>query len=310
MSINKSFLAPRREEAIKKLRTKLSDYFIAKGISTNKRYPYILDTREHWHNNIIEVRVLDYITNLKAEKENQREPFPLHKYLHHGLSSQAFLFNLLGPVVADKRFDVIDEIVNSAGVALDGKVSTINFELEDRSVFRENQGQPTSVDIAAETDTGERIYAEFKFTEAEFGGCSLFVNGDCDGRNPAANFKMCYLHCIGRQYWNVMSKFNLITSEVLKESRCPFTDLYQAYRLIMFALDKGGHFILIYDERNPAFYVKTPNGLTRGVFARFLEYLPQEVRDKCHLVSTQKIFDILKRNIREQWVENLQAKYF
>ena len=302
-------LSPRRGKAIKELRLNSKNYFLNKKLSVSKKYPYILSSWHDWPENIVDNRVVEYINNVKEARRRNKEPFPLHKYLHHGLSSQAMLFNLLGPLVVGGRFDVIDEILKIAGVKSQGKVTTVEFEIEDREVFNEKQAQPTSVDLVIYSDAGEKYFCEFKFTEAEFGGCSLFFKGDCDGRNPSEKLDICILHDAGRRYWELMENFKLITPMVKKDSRCPFVDLYQAYRVTMFSLEKNGDFILIYDERNPAFYVNTSIG-ARGVYARFLEYLPKSALSRCHHVSTQQVFNIISNLVKEEWVQEVGKKYF
>jgi len=300
------YLSPRRGQIVKQLRKQLSEYYKNKGYPVLKKYPFILSDWNNWDKNIIRRDVADYIKEIREGRKENSKPFPLHKYIHHGLSSQAMLFNLLGPLVVDQNYTVFDEILKKAGIATKGIVSNVEFEIEDRDIFKEKNAQPTSVDLVITTDKDEKYYCEFKFTEAEFGGCSLYFNGDCDGRNPSNEFNMCVLHAEqGREYWNLISKYNLLTTE----SRCPFIDMYQAYRVVMFALENNGEFILIHDERNPTFFVETPK-LTRGVYARFLESLPAQVRDKCHLISTQQIFKTIQSSIKEPWVDELKIKYF
>jgi len=43
--------------------------------------------------------VAAYIEEEHAQREAQQQGFPLHKYTHHGLSSQAMLFNLVGSLI-------------------------------------------------------------------------------------------------------------------------------------------------------------------------------------------------------------------
>lgn len=303
-----AYLSPRRIFMVKELRTKLEHYFRGKGFTTSKKYPFILSDWNDWSNNIIHKRVVDYIMSIKAERKGKKS-FPLHKYLHHGLSSQAFLFNLLGPVIIDKHFAVFDLILEKTGAAPKGKVSSVELEIEDREIFEEKTAQPTSVDLVITTTASENYFVEFKFTEAEFGGCSLFFNGDCDGRNPATIPEMCYLHVIGRTYWPLMKKHGLLTRTVIQESRCPFIDLYQAYRVVLFAVEKKGKFILIHDDRNPAFYIDTQKG-KRGVFARFIEYLPPSIQQECHIISTQDILKIIKNILGPDYTKELEDKYF
>ena len=41
------------------------------------------------------------------------------------------------------------------------------------------------------------LFVESKFVEKDFGGCSVFRNGDCDGRNPVSDPSDCYMHHLG-----------------------------------------------------------------------------------------------------------------
>ena len=298
-----------RNPWIRGLRSQLAAYFAARGLPVSHRYGYILADRDDWRENIIEPRVADFVTRLQTNRQSQGRPFPLHRWIHHGLSSQALLFNLLGPIIVNCQWDVVDRIFQEADIRLKGSVLGVDLEIEDRAVFEEWQGQPTSVDLVCRTDTDEGVYVEFKFTEAEFGGCSVFERGNCDGRNPAANFDLCYLHTLGRRYWPLLEKHSLLTNAVRAESRCPFIDLYQAYRVLLFALEKGGHFLLMYDERNPSFLAQTPR-LRRGLFARFEEALPAEARARCHSITHQAMVAILERQGNADWLIEVQEKYF
>lgn len=287
----------------------LAKYFKDKN-SKDSRFPissrhsYILAKRSDWHKNIILDRVAQYLDTRIAERH-----FALHKWIHHGLSSQAFLFNLLGPLVVDKQWHIFDEILHQAGIQLSTNITNAEFELEDPDVFNEQQGQPTSIDLCLYTGDMEKVFIEFKFTEKNFGGCSVFGDGDCDGRNPAKNPDLCYLHHIGRLYWQLMKKHGLLTKQIKKDSQCPFSTLYQFYRLILFALKKNGHFLLLYDERNPSFLVER-DGIKRGLFNLVYESLPGKIQSKCHALSVQSILPTLQKHPELDWTDELIEKYF
>ncbi len=57
------------------------------------------------------------------------------------------------------------------------------FEVEDRTVFNENYGQSTSLDLAIEGPAGPAVYLESKPVEPGWGGCSVYAQGDCDVRH-------------------------------------------------------------------------------------------------------------------------------
>lgn len=293
------------------LKKYLAQYF--KGKKTrdprfpiSSRHSYILAKNSDWHKNIILDRVAQYFDREITERERH---FALHKWIHHGLSSQAFLFNLLGPLVVDKQWHIFDEILHKASIQLSTSITNAKFELENPEVFKEMKGQPTSIDLCLYTGDIEKVFIEFKFTEKNFGGCSVFNNGDCDGRNPAKDFNLCYLHHIGRQYWELMKQYSLLTEQMENNSQCPLSTLYQIYRLILFSLKKNGYFLLIYDERNPSFLVERDN-IKRGLFNRVYDSLPQDTQSKCHAFSVQHILPILQNHPQLDWLDELKAKYF
>lgn len=306
---SKEKIAPRRSEWLRVLRAQVADYFASKGLSVTRKYPYILaGGRDSWPQNVIDPEVVRFIERIRDERLANNKGFPLHKYVHHGLSSQAMLFNLLGPVLAPKRWDVFNRILDSMETRFSQRVIGAEIEVEDRSVFNEQRGQPTSVDLYLHTQGGEPVIVEFKFTEAEFGGCSLFTNGDCDGCNPATDFELCYLHTIGRRYWEIMQRHELLTGRIRADSICPFANFYQAYRLVMFALEQRGCFLLIYDERNPSLLWRLTSP-ERGAFVRFWELLPPHAQDRCYSLSIQRIVKVLDVSFPFATLAEVKAKY-
>ncbi len=303
-------IAPRRAAWLPELRAQVAAYFAEKGLPVRSTAPYILaGGKQRWPLNIIEPEVATMIRTIMAERRAAGHPFPLHRWIRHGLSSQAFLFNLMGPVLLAKRWDVFDAILESAEIPLSGHVMDAKLEEEDRSIFNEGRGQPTSVDLYIQTDQGDTVCAEFKFTENGFGGCSVFESGDCDGRNPARDFGLCYLHVIGRIYWLLMQKHGLITDSLEANSICPFVTLYQAYRILIFSLERGGHFLLIHDARNPSF-AWSFTSTDRGAFALFSELLPASAQRTCHRITTQEVVEILERVFPFPTLDEVKAKYF
>ncbi len=307
--VTNTWLFPHGKEWEEDLKRHLTKYFQNKGYKVYSTRGHILQNRSDWHKNIILERVSNYIKEQKDDRYKKRQPFPLHKWIHHGLSSQAFLFNLLGPLVVDRQWHIFDEILLQAGIQLSTPITSAEFEVEDREVFNEQQAQPTSIDLCLYARDEMKVFIEFKFTEKNFGACSVFNNGDCDGRNPANDFNLCYLHHIERNYWELMKKHGLLTNQIKNDSQCPFATLYQLYRLILFALEKKGHFLLLHDERNPSFLVER-NNIKRGLSNRVYESLPTNIQNKCHTLSAQSILPILQRYPELDWTNELKEKYF
>jgi len=295
----------RRQDLIRKLRRQTAVYFKNKGYAVSSN-GYILVNRDNWQDNIILPEVVTYIVEEIRHREQTENPFPLHKWIHHGLSSQACLFNLLGEFVVKQDYPTIKEIISLSEpeLKLAGNISIAQFEYEDRDVFAEYQGQPTSIDLVLGTDRDEKVFIEFKFTEAEFGTCSVYEDGDCDGSNPKDNLNTCYLHQIGRTYMDLMNNYDLLSNI----EHCPFTEFYQAYRLLGFTLKNSGYLLLIHDERNPSFLAET-GGIKRGKYQRFRRLLPKEVADKIHILGMQRILEYLEEYKSLSWLAEFREKY-
>ena len=71
------------------------------------------------------------------KKHLAKIPFPIHNNIHHGLSSQALLINLLGPLIVDEQWEKFDKILKRAKLSLNGKISGVDLEYTNRSVFHE-----------------------------------------------------------------------------------------------------------------------------------------------------------------------------
>ncbi|WP_018124616.1 PGN_0703 family putative restriction endonuclease [Desulfovibrio oxyclinae] len=295
------------------VRAAAEKWFEDKEYATAAKRPYCLSGgRESWPGNIISDQVVEYIQSTKEQHEQERTCFPLHKYLHHGLSSQAMLFNLLGPLKVRGDLTPLENMVAAAGIK--GPVGNVDltFEFDDRSVFNEDAGQPTSIDACLHGDSGNAVFIEAKFAESGFGGCSVFSRGDCAGRNPSPDrFSECYLHHIGRAYWQRMKELGMTESPLLQGRICPFVSYYQFFREAMFALHLGGSFLLLHDSRNPA-YVKERDGdgEQAGLWPFLLESIPDQYRDRIGRVTVQDLVAEIKRhNIHSDWIDLFEAKY-
>ena len=152
-----------------------SAWFAGRGLETNPRYPYILTGRDRWPQNILVPEVVAFIESKAATKKGV-EAFPLHKYVHHGLSSQALLFNLMGPFVARGEVGPLAAALTAKGIRVPAGGWTPEFEYGKRDVFNEDSGQPTSIDLALRApEPGVSAFVECKFVEREFGQCSVFT---------------------------------------------------------------------------------------------------------------------------------------
>jgi len=285
-----------------------SAWFAEHGLETNPRYPYILAARDRWPQNILVPEVVAFIESRAAAKKGV-EAFPLHKYIHHGLSSQALLFNLMGPFVARGEVGPLAAVLSAKGIEVPAGGWTPEFEYGMRGVFNEDSGQPTSIDLALRAPAAEMsAFVECKFVEREFGQCSVFTGGDCDGRNPVADLGLCYLHHIGRRYWDVALEHGLLDGPLSIEALCPFAVHYQFFRELLLALEEGGVFVLLSDARSPVFFQDGPQG-PRGLMPVVMSLLPEHVRRRVVLLTVQEVLEQIVDSPDDAWVPELRRKY-
>jgi len=298
---------PRHRSVDGELRRIAAAWFSAKGHPVHRRYPFILDALENWPRNIILPEVAEYIENERQSRQAAGDGFPIHKYLHHGLSSQAMVFNLVGPLIVRGDYEPLRTALASKDLPWPSGTVSGQFEIEDRSVFNENYGQPTSFDAAITGDAGPAIYIESKFIEPGFGGCSVYSNGNCDGRNPLHDPSLCYLEHIGRLYWQRVREHGL--DALAQGPICPMTLYYQFFREMLFALHMQGCFVLLHDERNPSFSVDGPMG-RRGAFDLLVKQLPDHCHGHVGSVSIQEVAASIRNcGGHEDWIREFEAKY-
>jgi hypothetical protein len=293
----------------REIRSAAADWFAGRGIETHPRRPYSVRDRRDWPKNIISPEVVEYIKN-EAARHLGETPYPLHPYLHHGLSSQAMTFNLIGPLIVRSDFEPLREVLESVGVTWPKGTITVEFEHDDRTVFNEQSRQPTSFDVLVKGEDAA-IYIEAKLVEREFGGCSVFSRGDCDGRNPLLHgLDGCYLHHIGRTYWKRMREFQFDKTAISSGQICPFTIYYQFFREVLFSLTKGGSFILLHDERNPAFLRLSKNGKKSGLWPFLTGSIPSQYASRIARITIQQLTEAIERTRRHQdWIDEFKEKY-
>lgn len=305
----KSWPYPRHRNFENALRKAAAAWFAAKGFPIHPVYPYCLASWDDWPKNIIEPSVAAYIEKIRTARAERGEGFPLHKYVHHGLSSQALLFNLVGPLIVANDLDPLRKAASDQGLDWPDANTTADFEYEDRQVFNEDSGQPTSIDLVIKNSTGApRLFLECKLVEKEFGGCSVFTEGDCDGRNPATDPSLCYLHHIGRKYWDMLARHGFLDGSLRKESTCILSSYYQFFRELLVAIEKGGTFILLSDERSPTFICHGPSG-DRGLIPFLLTLVPEDLRHRVGRITVQSLLAHIQETGRHPWVPVFQEKY-
>jgi len=285
----------------KELRDAASAWFESKGRPVTSS-SYIL--AEGWKDNMILDEVHRYVVDNDVR--------PLHQWLHHGLSSQAMLFNLVVPLITRKDTSPLEAAFTDAGIPWPQGGVRLQLEVEDRNVFKEfDNPQPTSIDLVIEgtgPTPGEPLFVEAKLSEKEFGGCNPFESGNCDGRNPARG-QECYYQTIGRSYWDQMEVHGLLNNRLSDSLFCPFASYSQFFREVLYALDKGGNFVLMYDDRNPAFISRRLEG-DRGLFPFLFSLLPTEVQSRVHGITIREVFNTIKVGQKHRdWIDQFAEKY-
>ena len=118
-ALAKTWPYPRQHQYEVLLRTAAARWFASHGLRTHPKYPYCLHDWAQWPQNIILPEVVAYIEQQKAQCLGH-DPFPLHKFLHHGLSSQAMLFNLVGPLLARSDLAPLQAAFGRCGYSVAG----------------------------------------------------------------------------------------------------------------------------------------------------------------------------------------------
>jgi hypothetical protein len=307
-SLAYSWPYPRHKSFEKQLRTAAQNWYTDKGYPVHPKMPYILDRWDNWPRNIILPEIADYVKEERAKRATIKG-FPLHKYIHHGLSSQAMLFNLIGPMIVRQDFSPLKVAIQKNNIFWPEGQLKANLEFEDRAIFNEDTGQPTSIDlIIFDKNESPRIMIEAKLVERKFGGCSVFNAGDCDGRNPAGNFSLCYLHHIGRKYWKLLKKHGFLKGPLGKDTTCILSVHYQFFREVLFALELDSIFVLLFDERNPTFICDGPHG-ERGLMPFLLSFVPETLHERVEMLSIQQVVDAIKSTGNHEWVGEFKSKY-
>lgn len=294
------------------LRAAAAQWFNNMGLATYPNMPYLLDKWENWAGNIIIPEVVEAIVD---ERKNRlgKKGFPLHKYVHHGLSSQAMLFNLIGPLIVRKDLAPLEVIMKAHGVDWP-ELAKAEFEYEDRAVFNEDSGQPTSFDlwVHAASINLRGIFIEAKLVEREFGGCSVFSNGDCDGFNPCCNgddYSRCYLDFIGRSYWRRLASHGFLDGPLRTDTICILANYYQFFREVLFAIEKDGVFVLLVDERNPAFDMNDLES-PRGLWPKLIQLVPEPLRPRLAKITIQEVALAIEQSGRhDDWIGEFKSKY-
>ena len=200
-----------------------------------------------------------------ATPERQR-----HRWFRSLKSSQALGQSVFGAIRAFDRLDLLQVLPAECGRPAffeDHRGFALEFEYD---VDWLGEPRRTSVDVMARGPQ-RSVAVECKFTEQEFGTCSRprlrpadarYFAQHCDGsyRVQRDRFERCALTEIGIRYWEYLPHL-FGWAEDRDHVPCPFGGVYQLARNALAAAvtpkgalePSGGHVLVVYDARNPAF---------------------------------------------------------
>jgi hypothetical protein len=195
-----------------------------------------------------------------------------HRHFASLRSSQALAQSVFGAIDAHGRLDLLAGVTGECGRPAffrDDESWTLGFEQEVRTLA---EPRPTSVDVFL-SRSDQRVAVECKFTEQNFGTCSrprlrpgdpTYAEQYCDGnyRPQAGRSDRCALTAIGVTYWDHLPSLFAWPAD-RDHAPCPFEAVYQLARNVLAAVltpdgeldPAGGHALIVYDARNPAFMV-------------------------------------------------------
>jgi hypothetical protein len=229
--------------------------------------PPVFLPREAWRNVIVDPDATpqDAARLLALVPEGER-----HKWFRSMNSSQALAQTVLGNLSTHGLLGVLTELAADEGSPLlgDAQPSAEAFAMEFKIDYL-REPRPTSLD--GYVSGHYHVAIECKFTEQEVGTCSRprltpadsnYAAEYCDGTytRQRARAERCSLTEVGVSYWRHVPRLFRWPSDG-DFIPCPLNKNYQLVRNVLAvgvkpdgtaSLD-GGHVVLLYDERNPAF---------------------------------------------------------
>lgn len=307
----------------RELQKAAKEWFVKNNFETEEKNLFNLKSSDMWSKNIICTDVAECVEKEKHERKLRDEPsLPepfLHSQFHNGLSSQAMLVNLVGPLIVRNDLDPLRIAFKEVGIPWPtGKVSA-RLEHEDKEVLNEKHGTPTSIDLVifeiivnAKTKKKSkigRIFVEAKLNEPGFRGCSSTSKKLCKGKNPLLDESNDCSYKKGQKYWQLMEIHGFKeTADASKD--CPFAKHYQFFRELLFALEKKGSFVLLYDERRTTFRDVSQGAKESDFWPSLMKLVPEKHASSIFRVTIQQIVKAIEDSGRHQdWIGEFKEKY-
>lgn len=293
-------------------------YARSRGLSTRGDAAHILLKKSDWRQNL-------WPPLQDADVFPSDPDRDLHRWVHHLRSSQAFAFNVFGPLAA---------AVSSNGQAQGWAIGFWDrwFPSPQRVEFEfPNTGDPlgelapdrphrTRVDVRIDYGEAKTALIEVKFTEEEFGTCSAGRNADnpraatCSGAQSIADLAAgCYLATdLRRPYFSRLAE-TILSPELFGLPGCPFrSGLYQLMRNALMV-----EHVRVSERRDVELVVFAPGprlnpALHASVGAGSVDdYLRTIVRDtERHRARAITFEDVLAHGpVDQDWAEFMTEKY-
>lgn len=283
------------------------------------RYPDggrpVFKPSEAWRNVIVQPGATDadVAELLQVIPARQR-----HKWFRSMNSSQALALSVLGNLRGRGLLGELADVVDDDGTPAFGGAALTReqFTMESEVTYL---GERRRTSLDGFLDGPYRVTIECKFTEADVGTCSrprLKQDQEeyCSGayQHQGLRTERCALAEIGVAYWNYVPRlFTWPKGE--DHNPCPLAKNYQLVRNVL-AIGvtpdgavslSGGHALLIYDGRNPAFQ-------TGGKAFSAFELTQAALRNPAMLrkCSWQRILAYMRAKRLLPWLtEELDLKY-
>lgn len=276
--------------------------------------------RGAWHHNLLLPPGKD------AEKVREwLSRKPRHRWFRSMTSSQALAWSVFGSLTVLGRLGLLSNVPSGdAGEplfppeVLRGNECEVEFE-----VGFLGEPRPTSVDALLGGNAVPRVAVECKLSEPDVGTCSRprlrpadpsYGEQHCTGHYSRQRGRRdrCALTTIGVQYWRHLP--NLTSWPADKDAEdCPLRPTYQLARNVLAVCAKpdgstdlqGGHCVLLFDRRNPAF---NEGGRGYRAVASFSASLKK--KRLLRLATWQDILVLLRGDARLHWLaDGLTSKY-
>jgi hypothetical protein len=244
-----------------------------------------------------------------------------HRWFRSMSSSQAIALSVFGNLKMYGFLGLLNGLHDDQGRPIfgDEAITPENFRIEYKV---DSLGEPMPTSLDALITRKHPVAIECKLTEPDVGSCSRpnlkesvsnFEKDFCDGayKVQKGRTSRCSLTEIGVKYWSHIPAVFKWTADA-DLAPCPLRANYQFVRnLLAVSVPSdampigGGHVVLVYDERNPAFqkggkgyeaYKETWNALREP--------------DRLKRCSWQQIVRIIREEKRLSWLsDQLEAKY-